>query len=125
MISIQKLLDRVPGIEEAQAHCDIPCRIYDTGPALIAAVSVVRMMDIIHEVAAKADADPTSKYNTIARNIAMKEKEAEKVKQEVRIIWATTSRRRRSRSFRRSTILLTRSCWRAAPASRMSTAPTA
>jgi nickel superoxide dismutase len=87
MISIQTLLARFPGIEEARAHCDIPCRIYDTGPALIAAVSVVRMMDIIHEVAAKADADPVSKYNTIARNIATKEKEAEKVKEEIRIIW--------------------------------------
>ena len=87
MISIQKLLDRVPGIEEAHAHCDIPCRIYDTAPALIAAVSVVRMMDILHEVAAKTDADPVSKQNTIARNVAMKEKEAEKVKHEVRIIW--------------------------------------
>lgn len=87
MISIQTLLARFPGIEEARAHCDIPCRIYDTGPALIAAVSVVRMMDIIHEVAAKADADPVSKYNTIVRNIATKEKEAEKVKEEIRIIW--------------------------------------
>ena len=87
MISIQTLLDRLPGIEEAHAHCDIPCRIYDPGPALIAAVSVVRMMDIIHEVAAKTDADPVSKHNTIARNIASKEKEAEKVKEEVRVIW--------------------------------------
>lgn len=87
MISISSLLDRISGIDEAQAHCDIPCKIYDPGPALIAAVSVVRMMDILHEIAAKADADPVSKHNTMSRNIAMKEKEAEKVKAEVRVIW--------------------------------------
>ncbi len=87
MISIQKLLNRVPGIETAHAHCDIPCKIYDPGTALIAAVSVVRMMDIIHEVAAKADADPVSKHNTLSRNIAIKELEAEKVKSEIRTIW--------------------------------------
>ncbi|MGE0803535.1 MAG: superoxide dismutase, Ni [Lautropia sp.] len=87
MTSLQTLLDRVSGIEEAQAHCDIPCKIYDPGPALIAAVSVVRMMDILHEVAAKTNADPVSRQNTLSRNIAMKEIEAEKVKAEIRVIW--------------------------------------
>lgn len=87
MISLNNLLGRLPGVEDAQAHCDIPCKIYDTGPALIAAVSVVRMMDIIHEVAAKTDADPISRQNTLSRNIAMKEIEAEKVKAEIRVIW--------------------------------------
>lgn len=87
MFSLKKLLESVPGIEQAHAHCDIPCKIYDPGPALIAAVSVVRMMDIIHEVAAKADADPVSKHNVISRNIAIKELEAEKVKAEIRVIW--------------------------------------
>ena len=87
MLSLKNLLDHMPGIEQAHAHCDIPCKIYDPGPALIAAVSVVRMLDIIHEVAAKADADPTSKHNTISRNVAIKEIEAEKVKHEIRVIW--------------------------------------
>ncbi|MDE1173182.1 MAG: superoxide dismutase, Ni [Parvibaculaceae bacterium] len=87
MISIQKLLGRLPNVQEAQAHCDIPCKIYDPAPALIAAVSVVRMMDILHEVAAKTDADPVSRQNTMSRNIATKEIEAEKVKAEIRVIW--------------------------------------
>lgn len=87
MISIQNLLNRVPGVDEAHAHCDIPCRIYDPATALIAAVSVVRIIDIIHEVAAKTDVDAVSKHNTLARNIAAKEAEAEKVKHEVRVIW--------------------------------------
>lgn len=87
MNSLHKLLNRLPGIEDAHAHCDIPCKIYDPGPALIAAISVVRMMDIIHEVAAKSEADPISRQNTLSRNIAMKEIEAEKVKSEVRVIW--------------------------------------
>lgn len=73
-------------IEVANAHCDIPCGIYDTGPALIAAVSVVRMMDIISEAVDK-DASMAAKHNLITRNVVTKEEEAEKVKHEIRVIW--------------------------------------
>ncbi len=86
-MSLTKLFDSLPGIEEAQAHCDIPCKIYDPAVALVAAVSVVRMMDILAEVAEKDDGDLLSRTNTLARNIAIKEKEAEKVKHEIRVIW--------------------------------------
>ncbi|MCF4165839.1 superoxide dismutase, Ni [Zavarzinia compransoris] len=87
MTLLDRLIGRLPAIEDAHAHCDIPCGIYDPGPALIAAVSVVRMMDIIHEVAAKTGVDEASRLNTLVRNIAAKESEAEKVKAEIRIIW--------------------------------------
>lgn len=73
-------------IDSAEAHCDIPCGIYDPGPALIAAVSVVRMMDILQQAAEKQD-EMLSIQNLLVRNIARKEEEAEKVKHEVRIIW--------------------------------------
>ncbi|MEM9170925.1 MAG: superoxide dismutase, Ni [Pseudomonadota bacterium] len=81
-----KTLDRFGLVGRAQAHCDIPCGIYDPGPALIAAVSVVRLMDIMNEGVGKA-AEPASLHNLLARNAAKKEEEAEKVKHEVRIIW--------------------------------------
>ncbi len=72
-------------IETASAHCDIPCGIYDTQPALYHALSVVRQMDILLGI-------DTSNMNVhtamqIARNTAEKEKQAEKVKHEIRIIW--------------------------------------
>jgi len=36
-------------IKETDAHCDIPCKIYDPGTALISALTVVRMIDIMNE----------------------------------------------------------------------------
>lgn len=77
--------DALFGFETAGAHCDIPCKIYDPAPALIAALSVVRMMDILQETAAK---EPSLERDaTIARCVAIKELEAGKVKEEVRVIW--------------------------------------
>ena len=72
-------------LDTASAHCDIPCGIYDPQPALYHALSVVRQMDILLAI-------DTSDMNVvtamqIARNTAEKEKQAEKVKQEIRIIW--------------------------------------
>ncbi|MEM7491960.1 MAG: superoxide dismutase, Ni [Pseudomonadota bacterium] len=82
--SILNLVKRVGLVKEARAHCDIPCGIYDTGPALIAAVSVVRLMDIMHEASSE---NAVALANMYARNVAKKEEEAEKVKHEIRIIW--------------------------------------
>lgn len=77
-------LDRTGLIPSASAHCDIPCGIYDTGPALIAAVSVVRLMDIMRDAHSE---DPVALANLHARCVVRKEEEAEKVKQEIRVIW--------------------------------------
>lgn len=74
-------------IPVAEAHCDIPCRIYDPATALIAALSVVRMVDIVNEVAAQPATDTRVNHNTLARCIAVKDAEAAKVKDEVGIIW--------------------------------------
>ena len=37
--------------ETVFAHCDIPCKIYDPSSAQIAALSVVRLIDIMEEAA--------------------------------------------------------------------------
>lgn len=79
-------IDNAVAFDEANAHCDIPCKIYDPSTALIAALSVVRMMDIMAETAEKG-LDSLAAQNTIARCIALKEIEAAKVKDEVRVIW--------------------------------------
>ena len=79
-------VDRLAGLPRASAHCDVPCGIYDTGPALIAAVSVVRLMDIMNEKDGSGE-NPASLANLYARNALRKEEEAEKVKQEIRVIW--------------------------------------
>lgn len=72
-------------IDEASAHCDIPCGIYDPQPALYHALSTVRQIDILLGLKDKDMTVHTAMQ--IARNTAEKEKQAEKVKHEIRIIW--------------------------------------
>ena len=70
-------------IEEANAHCDIPCKIYDPSVVQVAALSVVRILDIISEL------EESSKGNQseLARLTIEKENQARIVKDEIRIIW--------------------------------------
>lgn len=60
------------------AHCDIPCGIYDPHEAQVAALTVIRMIDLI------ADSEDA---HEIARYTNVKEQHAEKCKHEVRVIW--------------------------------------
>lgn len=70
--------------EVAHAHCDVPCGIYDPIVAQIAALSVVRMVD---QITALEKTDDISYFNTMSRYVAVKESEATKCKEEIRIIW--------------------------------------
>ncbi len=81
-----KSTDVIFRLPRAQAHCDVPCKVYDPAPALIAALSVIRMIDVMEEAAAK-DTSVVEKANTLTRCVMTKEEEAEKVKHEIRIIW--------------------------------------
>jgi nickel superoxide dismutase len=73
------------------AHCDIPCGIYDPHEAQIAALTVLRMDQLIGELPAPAmDAKPEDRaayVSKLARYTSVKELHAERVKNEVRIIW--------------------------------------
>jgi len=75
----------------AYAHCDIPCGIYDPHEAQIAALTVVRMDQLIGELAPPAmdaKAEDRSAYGSkLARYTTVKEQHAERVKHEVRVIW--------------------------------------
>ena len=87
-----RFLDRISPPETVNAHCDIPCGIYDPGLAQIAAQTVVRMHQLIGDLerpGPDADAATVNAYaNSFSRYIAVKEEHAELCKQEVRIIWA-------------------------------------
>lgn len=74
-------LDKAVGIERAKAHCDIPCGIYDPITAQIAALTVIRMIDLM----TNPDVEPP--FNSMARYVAVKEEHAIKCKEEIRIIW--------------------------------------
>ena len=84
-----RLFDRVSEPERVSAHCDIPCGIYDPHAAQIAALTVLRMDQLIgnlqSEGTEKAQMD---KYgNSLARYIKVKEEHAEIVKKEIDILW--------------------------------------
>jgi nickel superoxide dismutase len=84
-------LDAVHPPRAVYAHCDIPCGIYDPHEAQIAALTVVRMDQLIGELArpaAEAKPEEHALYlSKLARYTAVKEQHAEKVKQEIRVIW--------------------------------------
>jgi len=86
-----RLWDAVRPPRVACAHCDIPCGIYDPHEAQIAALTVLRMDQLIAEAPAppmdaKAE-DRAAFVSKLARYTAVKEQHAERVKHELRVIW--------------------------------------
>ncbi|MCI4352073.1 MAG: superoxide dismutase, Ni [Thermoplasmata archaeon] len=83
--------DRLSPPTPVYAHCDIPCGIYDPHEAQIAALTVLRMDQLIAELTAPAmDAKPEDRaayVSKLSRYTAVKEQHSERVKQEVRVIW--------------------------------------
>ncbi len=94
--TVRSLFDRVSDALRAPrvvyAHCDIPCGIYDPHEAQIAALTTIRMDQLIAELPpppADAKAEERAAYSSkLARYTAVKEQHAERVKHEVRVIWA-------------------------------------
>jgi nickel superoxide dismutase len=80
-------LDKKLGFERASAHCAIPCGIYDPITAQIAALTVVRMVDLINDLDKNFPQAGAARANAESRYIAVKEEHAEKVKHEIRVIW--------------------------------------
>ena len=72
-------------IKNVKAHCDIPCKIYDPVLAQIAALSVIRLLDLIAET--KGTEYSLESEATIARLVFEKEEQAPIVKHEINIIW--------------------------------------
>ncbi len=86
-----ELRDLVLPPEPVHAHCDIPCGIYDPHEAQIGALTVIRMDQLIGELAAPAAGakpeDHSAYASKLARYTAVKELHAERVKHEIRVIW--------------------------------------
>lgn len=79
-------------VQKAEAHCDIPCGIYDPITAKIAAQTVQKMVlriQALEKPAANAPASAWTAYeNTMGRYVTVKEEHAELCKKELRILWA-------------------------------------
>lgn len=74
-------------IQTVNAHCDVPCGIYDPSAAIISALSVIRMIDLMDEKTQNKPENEAQYLNDMARYITVKEQEAIKCKEEIRIIW--------------------------------------
>ena len=78
-----------PGI--AQAHCDIPCGIYEPLVAKIAAQTVQKMVLRIQALERPDGSDQAAfadYANKIARYVTVKDEHAETCKRELTILWA-------------------------------------
>ena len=72
-------------VNKVHAHCDIPCKVYDPSIAQYAALSVVRLIDIIEEVDEK---NPQKVIIAqVSRLTTSKEEQAQMVKDEIAVIW--------------------------------------
>ncbi len=80
-------LDEKIHLPRVKAHCDIPCGIYDPSTAQIAALTVVRMMDLMSELEKGESKGTIEFHNSMERYITVKEEHAEKAKHEIRVIW--------------------------------------
>jgi len=79
-------LDRKLHFPVVKGHCDIPCKIYDPISAQIAALTIIRMVDLLNELKEK----PSLTFDEQAeflRLVNQKEIHGVKVKEEISIIW--------------------------------------
>lgn len=72
------------GINQVQAHCDIPCKIYDPATAQIATLSVIRLLDLIAEI---GDSTSAADLAQLSRLTDQKETHAASVKHDITTIW--------------------------------------
>ncbi|MDP8923342.1 MAG: superoxide dismutase, Ni [Chloroflexota bacterium] len=70
--------------EDASAHCDIPCGIYEPHNLQIAAHTVIRMVQLLEGLPDQLD---KATLNTAARHIAVKEEHAKIAEHEIIVLW--------------------------------------
>jgi nickel superoxide dismutase len=72
-------------IKTVDAHCDIPCGIYETDTMSHSAETCRRM---IQKIEGLGELDNIEKHNTFVRSVHNKEKHGQKVKDELYILWS-------------------------------------
>lgn len=85
-----QLLDRVSHPRTAQAHCDVPCGIYDPTSAKIAANTVLTLTQKMEALTPPSNGDKQAQLayeNTVTRMILVKEQHAEICKHDLLVLW--------------------------------------
>ena len=73
-------------INKVQAHCDIPCKVYDPSVIQYSTLSIVRFLDIINSEIKEASLS-LGQNAQLSRLVAVKEQHAKEVKADVATIW--------------------------------------
>ncbi len=73
-------------IKTLQAHCDIPCKVYDPAVIQYSALSIVRFIDLINDEIADSEMN-INKMAQISRLTSVKEQHSKEVKTEIATIW--------------------------------------
>ena len=76
------LMNLIPAVD---AHCDVPCGIYETDTMKHAADTCARMVEIITGL---GELDGIEKHNTFVRSVMTKEKHAQLVKDQLYLLWS-------------------------------------
>ena len=88
---VNRLVDRLFGIEPLYAHCDVPCGIYDPHLAGVSAKTVYTMnkklTDLPLPAATASPQEQLEHRNTVVRMVQTKEAHAQLCKQELLILW--------------------------------------
>ncbi len=94
MHRVKRMIERVErwlSPQEVYAHCDIPCGIYDPHGAQIAALTIVRMNQLIAELpkpGPQTTPEERDAYvHKLSRYTTVKEEHAEICKRELRVLW--------------------------------------
>ncbi len=87
MSLLTNLTDRIAPRATVNAHCDIPCGIYDPHDALQAAQTCIRMTELLLELDGSASGPTLATRNSGIRYIMAKEEHAKKAKDDLLVIW--------------------------------------
>jgi len=89
-VNFLTVIKRYLPVHDVQAHCDIPCGIYDPVTAKIAAQTVQKMVMRIQSLE-RPEGDShearTAHHNSLGRYITVKEQHADLVKHEIDVLW--------------------------------------
>tara|TARA_Y100000590_G_scaffold460709_1_gene620616 strand:- start:10220 stop:10693 length:474 start_codon:yes stop_codon:yes gene_type:complete len=87
-MKFQSIIKNLSLVADVDAHCDIPCGIYDPILAKIAAQTVLKMAVRLEAVDFQGGPSSVDVPNSVVRFVTVKEEHAQKVKEELNILWA-------------------------------------
>jgi len=87
-MKFQSIIKNLSLVADVDAHCDNPCGIYDPIVAKIAAQTVLKMAVRLEAVDFQGGPSSVDVPNSVVRFVHVKEEHAQKVKEELNILWA-------------------------------------